>query len=161
MLKNVRSLFAFPMATLLALAAALLSGCGEPPPSVPESAASSDAGYANTVRQLAETAGAAETAFQKGKPDDAAALIEKAEPLESQVLAVPRPSLAAMEAATDLDDLYGRMLLSNRHYEWALFLFQKCSARWRYWQPQTEDTVRRVKRADSEIAECQRRMTAR
>ena len=87
-----------------------------------------------------------------------AALIEKGEPLESQVLSVPRPTLAAMAAATDLDDLYGRMLLSNKHYAWALFLFQKCSARWKYWQPQTEDTARRLARAEAEIAECQRGM---
>ena len=57
------------------------------------------------------------------------------------------------------DDLYGRMLLSNQHYEWAMFLFQKCSARWKYWQPQTEETARRLKLAEDEIAECNRRMT--
>jgi hypothetical protein len=108
---------------------------------------------------LAENTHAAEVSFANGKADDAASLIEKAEPLESQVLAVPRPTLSAMESASDLDDLYGRMLLSNRHYEWALFLFQKCSARWKYWQPQTEETARRLKLAESEIAECGRRMT--
>jgi hypothetical protein len=117
-----------------------------------------EAWYKQAVAQLAASAHAADEAFANGKPNDAASLIEKGEPLESQVLAVPRPSLAAMEAASDLDDLYGRMLLSNQHYEWAIFLFQKCSARWKYWQPQTEETARRLKLAMDEIAECNRRM---
>ena len=144
------------MAAILISGCGVISGCGDaqPPETQPNPAA--DAAYGQKVQQLAETTHAAEISFQRKKPDEAAALIEKAEPLSSEVLAVPRPSLAAMEAASDLDDLYGRMLLSNRHYEWALFLFQKCLARWKYWQPQTEDTARRLRRAEAEIEECQR-----
>jgi hypothetical protein len=63
-----------------------------------------------------------------------------------------------MEAASDLDDLYGRMLLSNRHYEWAQFQFQKNLARWKYWKPQTPDTARRMEAAETAIAECDRGM---
>jgi len=135
-----------------------MTGCGDAPPPVAPEDPAADPAYIQKVQQLTETTHQAEIAFQQKKPDDAAALIEKAEPVSSEVLAVPKPSLAAMQAASDLDDLYGRMLLSNRHYEWALFLFQKCSARWKYWQPQTDDTARRLKLAESEIAECQRRM---
>lgn len=141
----------------MVVGALLLTACGPspgPPPDVTK-----EAWYRQAVGQLAAAAHTADEAFAKGKPDDAAALIEKAEPLESQVLAVPRPTLAAMEAASDLDDLYGRMLLSNGHYEWAMFLFQKCSARWKYWQPHTASTARRLKLAEDEIAECNRRMT--
>lgn len=118
-----------------------------------------EAWYKQAVADLAAAAHDANESFAHGKADDASALIEKGEPLESQVLGVPRPTLAAMEAASDLDDLYGRMLLSNQHYEWAMFLFQKCSARWKYWHPQTEETARRLKLAEDEIAECNRRMT--
>ena len=142
---------------LAVIAALLLTGCGSapgPPPDV-----TTETWYKQAVEQLAAFAHAADESFANGKPDDAAALIEKGEPIESQVLAVPRPTLAAMEAATDLDDIYARMLLSNQHYEWAMFLFQKCSARWKYWQPQTEETARRLKLAEDEIAECNRRMT--
>jgi hypothetical protein len=101
---------------------------------------------------------AANDAFRHGKPDDAAALIAKGEPLSSEVLSVPRPTLAAVESASDLDDLYGRMLLSNRHYVWAETLFQKNVARWKYWQPQTSETERRMKQAQTAVAECDRKI---
>jgi hypothetical protein len=63
-----------------------------------------------------------------------------------------------MQAVSDLDDLYARMLLSNRHYEWARMLFQKNLARWQSWQPQTDDTARRLQAAQAGIAECDRRV---
>jgi hypothetical protein len=69
---------------------------------------------------------------------------------------VRQPTLAAAEAASDLDDLYGRMLLSNRHYEWAEFLFQKNRSRWKNWNPQTPETARRQKQAEAGIEECDR-----
>lgn len=141
----------------MVIGALLLTACGPSPAPPPD--VTKEAWYQQDVAQLASATHEADEDFAKGKPDDAAALIEKGEPLESQVLAVPRPTLAAMEAASDLDDLYGRMLLSNGHYEWAMFLFQKCSARWKYWQPQTANTARRLKLAEDEIAECNRRMT--
>jgi hypothetical protein len=141
------------------IAALLLTGCAPSPAPAPAPDVTTETWYKQAVGQLAATARTAGESFANGKADDAAAMIEKGESLESQVLAVPRPTLAAMEAASDLDDLYGRMLLSNQHYEWALFLFQKCSARWKYWQPRTEETTRRLKLAEDEIAECNRRMT--
>jgi hypothetical protein len=63
-----------------------------------------------------------------------------------------------MEAASDLDQLYGRMLLANHHYGWARLLFQKNLARWKNWTPQTPETARRSKLAASAIAECDRRL---
>jgi hypothetical protein len=144
---------------LVIIAAALLTGCGAPPAPTPPHDVTTDAGYGQTVEQLAGMTREAENFFQHGKPDDAAALIEKGEPLASQVLSVARPTLAAMEAASDLDNLYGRMLMSNRHYAWARMLFQKNLARWKYWTPQTEETDRLLKQAESAIAECDKRMT--
>jgi hypothetical protein len=97
--------------------------------------------------------------FEHGKSDAAAALIEKGEPLSDRLLSVPKPTLAATEAASDLDQLYGEMLMSNHNYGWARLMFQKNIARWKHWQPQTPETASRLKQAQSDIAECDRRMT--
>ena len=98
----------------------------------------------------------ANTAFAAGKSDQAAKLIEQGQPLVTRLLAVPNPTLEAAVAASDQDDLYGRMLLSNRHYGWARLLFQKNLSRWKHWQPQTADTERRFKEAQALIDECDR-----
>jgi hypothetical protein len=108
------------------------------------------------VKEVADLSREANGSFETGKSDQAAALIEKAQPLVKRVLSVPKPTLEATEAASDLDDLYGRMLLSNRHYGWARLLFQKNLARWRHWQPPTAESARRLKQAESAIAECDR-----
>ncbi len=146
------------MRIVVIIAAVLLAGCGPAPAPAPPHDVTTDAWYGQTTQQLAAMTREAEGSFEKGKPDEASALIEKGEPLASQLLAVPHPTLAAMEAASDLDYLYGHMLLSNKHYAWAQFLFQKCLARWKYWRPQTPETERRLKQAESAIAECERGM---
>jgi|SRR5580700_4953953 hypothetical protein len=110
--------------------------------------------YASTLDQLSTLNRQAEDLFQKGDPDHAAAKIKEAQSLSARVLAVPKPSLPAVEAASDLDDLYGRMLLANRNYGWAQMFFQKNRSRWKNWMPQTQETERRFKQAESEIAEC-------
>jgi hypothetical protein len=97
-----------------------------------------------------------DSAFAAGNSDQAAKLIEKGQPLVARLLDVPNPTLEAAVAASDLDDLYGRMLLSNRHYGWARLLFQKNLSRWKHWQPQTPETARLLKQAESAIAECDR-----
>lgn len=132
--------------------ALLLAACESAPSSKSDPTAA--VWYRDTVAELVRMNREADTDYQAGKRDDAAALIEKEQPLEKKVLDVPRPSLEAVEAASDLDDLYGRMLLSNRHYGWAHLLFQKNLNRWKHWQPQTDDTRRRYKQAAGEIAEC-------
>jgi hypothetical protein len=98
----------------------------------------------------------ADRAFAAGNSDRAAALIEKGQPLVARLLAVPNATLEATVAVSDLDDLYGRMLLSNRHYGWARLQFQKNLARWKHWQPQTPETARLLQQAESAIAECDR-----
>ena len=144
------------MRSLAILAVLLLNGCSSAPP--PSSGTAEPAWYAQTVGQLTALNREAEQAFQDGKADQAAAAIEKGEPLVSRLLNVPKPSLAAVEAASDLDDLYGRMLLSNRHYAWAITLFEKNRSRWKNWTPQTPETARRLKQAETAIQECDRRM---
>jgi hypothetical protein len=141
---------------LAILAAALLTACESVP--APPRDATREAWYSETVQQLVGMNREAESFFESGKSDQAAALIEKGQPLMSRLLLVPRPTLEATEAASDLDDLYGRMLLANRHYGWARLLFQKNLARWRHWQPQTPKAARRLQQAQSAIAECDRHL---
>jgi hypothetical protein len=138
---------------------ALLTGCAPPPP--PPAAVrdkTKDAWYAQTVERLAAMDREAEGLVQSGKRDTAAAVIQRAEPLMNKVLAVPRPTLAATVAASDLDQLYGRMLLENRHYGWARLEFQKNLSRWKHWQPRTADAERRLAQARAAIAECDRHL---
>jgi hypothetical protein len=100
----------------------------------------------------------AEARLREGKSDLAAAVITQGQPLASRLLAAPRPTLAAMEAASDLDQLYAGMLLGNRNYGWARLAFQKNASRWKNWRPTTPETARRLKLAQDGIAECDRRM---
>jgi hypothetical protein len=137
------------------MAVGLLAGCASKPAPVAQDP-TTEAWYGETVAQLAAIARDASAAFENHKPDQAAALIEKGQPLMKKLLDVRQPTLGAAEAASDLDDLYGRMLLSNRHYEWAEFLFQKNRSRWKNWTPQTPETERRRKQAEAAIQECDR-----
>jgi hypothetical protein len=139
------------------LATLLLVGCeATHAPGTSGSDGTNQAWYRQTVEQLAGMNREADRLFQSGKSDEAAAIIEKGEPLVKRLLDVSHPTLAATEAASDLDDLYGRMLLSNRHYGWARLMFQKNLARWKYYQPATPETARRLKQAVDAIEECDR-----
>jgi hypothetical protein len=139
-------------------AAFLLLNCGPEPAPGPPPDPTAEAWYKDAVSQLVAMNREAEDALRNRKPDDASALILKGEPIASQILGVRRPTLAAMQAASDVDDLYGRMLFSNKHYDWAEFQFQKNVARWKYWQPQTDDTARRMQDAQQKVAACDRGM---
>ncbi len=141
-------------------AAALLAACGSAPAPVPTAVPddTSTEAYRDAVAQLVSMDRKAEQLFQQGRADDASALILKAEPLANRVVAVPRPALEAMEAASDLDHLYGRMLLANHNYGWARLQFQKNLARWKAWKPSTPETERRLRQAQDSIAECDRKM---
>jgi hypothetical protein len=143
------------------MAAAILAGCAPAPPPKDSSGidATQEDWYPKAVEQLAAMDRQAQSLLERGKSDDASAVITAGEPWAKRLLSVPRPTLAAMEAASDLDDLYGHMLLANRNYGWARIMFQKNLARWRIWKPQTDETERRRKQADAAIAECDRRMT--
>ena len=142
------------------LASGFLTACetASAPPRDAARDATKEAWYSETVQQLVGMNGEARSFFESGKSDQAAALIEKGQPLMSRLLSVPRPTLEATEAASDLDDLYGRMLLANRHYGWARLLFQKNLARWRHWQPETPEAARRLQQAKAAIAECDRHL---
>jgi len=135
---------------------ALLSACApEPKPAeLPRPDPTTEAWYPQAIGELVEMNRQAEDLFQKGKFEEAATLVGKGQPLEERLLGAPRPTLAAMEASSDLDDLYGRMLMRNRHYSWARSFFQKNAIRWKVWKPQTAETERRRQTALAAIAEC-------
>jgi hypothetical protein len=137
-----------PLATLL-FACSPAPKPAEPPKPDP----TKEAAYVETVSRLTELHQQAQGLRKRRKNDEAAALILEAQPLIARVLAVPRPTLAAMEIASDLDDLYGRMLMANRHYGPARLMFQKNVARWTHWRPQTAETERRRKAAEAAIRE--------
>jgi len=132
----------------------VLTGCGDPPAPPPEKDETTEPWYAQTIGRVNEITQLAEEALKNGKPDEASALIQQGEPFTSQLLSVLHPTLAAMTAAADLDSLYARMLYSNRHYEWAQFLYQKNVARWKYWKPATPETERRLKEAEAQVEDC-------
>jgi hypothetical protein len=137
----------------------LFAGCAAPP--LAEKAKpdpTKDAGYADAVQQLAGLNRDAEDLLKRGRAEDAAAAIAKGQPLQIRLLAAPRPTLAAMEAVSDLDDLYARTLLSNHHDGWARMLYQKNLSRWKYWAPQTAETARRFQQAQAGMAKCDRRL---
>jgi hypothetical protein len=136
----------------------VLVNCGEPPAPQAEHDETTDQWYIDDVKQMVDATQKGEAFFRDGKQDEASSLILQAETASDQVLAVPRPTLAAMQAASDLDSLYGRMLLANRHYGWARFLFQKNVARWRTWKPESDDTKRRLTEAQAQIDECDKAM---
>ena len=145
----------------IVIAALFTVSCGQAPPSGQQahSDPTTEPWYGKTVTELAALDRDANDLFRKGKGDEAAALIEKGEPMSARLLAVKQPTLAATEAASDLDQLYGQMLLSNRNYGWARLMFQKNVARWKIWRPQTPDTAARLQQAQAAIEECDRKMT--
>jgi hypothetical protein len=141
---------------IVVAAVSLLTACESRP--VEPADPTQQAWYGRTSKQVASINREAQSDFENGKPDQAAALIQEAEPLVARLLKVKHPNLAANEVASDLDQLYGKMLLSNRHWGWARLQFQKNLSRWKHWTPQTVDTERRIKEAEAGVAECDRHM---
>ena len=148
------------MRMVLAVFAVWLAGCGAAPAPARKAAVDpvAEGWYAPAVAQLAAMNQEAEGLLRAGKGDEAAKVIEQGQPVASRVLSAPHPTLAAMEAAGDLDTLYARMLLENKHYGWARLTFQKNVSRWKSWRPETAETARRLVAAREGIAECDRRM---
>ena len=147
-----------PICVLIAIAG--LCACGSPPPARTQAGPdpANDIQYTGLTADLTKLAREARAQFDAGRLDDAAKAIERARPLQTRALEVPRPTLAAMEAASDLDDVYGRMLLQNGHISWARDMFQKNVVRWKTWKPQTPETERRWKAAVEAVTACDRRL---
>lgn len=147
---------------LAAALAILCWSCGpSAPPQQPAQAVdpTADPAYGRSVDQLVAMTQQGERLFKAGQSDDASALVQRAQGLQARVLAAPRPTLAAMQAISDLDDLYGRMLMANKQYGWARDVFQKNVVRWKTWKPETDETVRRREDAVARVLECERKMS--
>lgn len=149
-----------PVRRALLPIALILASCAPPPRPVeaPKPDLTLDPSYGQTIDQLTSLTRAAEILLQSGEADKAGALVVDAQPLLNRLLSATRPTLAAMQAVSDSDRLYCRMLLANRHYGWARLLFQKEVTRWKTWKPQTADTALRLKTAIAGLAECDRRL---
>ena len=158
------------MRPLAIIAALLLAACAPAPrQSAPAKADAAKTGtakadptaepwYGETIEQLKSMNHDAGALVRAGKSDEAAAIITKTQPLANRLLSAPKPTLPALKAVSDSDQLYGRMLLANKNYGWARLLFQKDASRWKTWQPQTPDTARRLALARDGIAECDRHL---
>lgn len=148
------------MRLLMVLSLVGFGACAPPLAPPPKAAVDpvTESWYAPGVTELAVKNRQAEALLQSGKPDDAAAIITKAQPLAVRLLTAPRPPLEAMEAASDLENLYATMLLANKNYGWARLSYQKNVSRWKNWRPQTEESARRLKQAQQGIAEVDRQM---
>jgi hypothetical protein len=146
---------------IAAAAAGLCWSCGStapPPTPAAQTDPTADSQYGRSVDQLAAMVQQAERLFQAGQNDDASGVIQRAQGLQARVLAAPRPTLAAMEAASDLDDLYGRMMMANKQYGWARDFFQKNAVRWKSWKPPTPETEKRRADALAKVRECEAKM---
>jgi hypothetical protein len=108
------------------------------------------------LERLADLNAQARTLFESGDTQQAALLVKEAQPLAQQLLAVSQPSLPAMEAVSDHDQIYADLLLSNRHYGHARQMYQRNVARWKHWRPQTPATRQRLADAEAAIARCDR-----
>jgi hypothetical protein len=114
--------------------------------------------YAQSTDELAVFNRRAADLIQAGQFDDASTIVTQSQPLADRLLAASHPTLAAMEAASDHDDLSGRLYLHNQRYGWARMTFQKNLVRWKAWKPQTPETAARIKAASEAVAECDKHM---
>ena len=148
------------MRLLLPLFALLFTACAPAPPPAAKVAIDpvTEPWYGVATAELTAANREAEALLREGKAGRAATEITKGQALSNRLLAAPRPTLAAMEAASDTDQLYATMLLGNKNYGWARLTFQKNASRWKHWRPQTAETARRLRLADDGVAECDRRM---
>jgi hypothetical protein len=144
----------------LVILAALLAACAPAPPpaSPPKPDPTKQAWYGESADRLTAMAREAEAAFHQRKMDQAAAIVTRCQPLSQRLLSAPQPTLPALQAVSDVDQLYGQMLMANGHYVWARDFFQKNLIRWTNWKPRTDDAVRRLNLARSAIAECDRKI---
>lgn len=138
-----------------------LMACAPPPPPPVEKAKPdpvTEEWYGKAVNELEGINRAAEKLYAAEKLDEAGSQVSKGQILEQRLLAAPRPTLEAMEAASDLDDLYARILMANHNVGWARLVYQKNIVRWANWKPASPDTERRAKQAKAGIAECDKRL---
>lgn len=152
------------MRLLLFSLAVLTVACSQAPP--PQSQAKDQPApdltvlpwYAQSTDELAAFNHRAADLLQAGQFEQASAIVTQSQPLADKLLAASHPTLAAMEAAADHDDLSGRLYIHNQRWGWARMTFQKNLIRWKAWKPQTPETAARIKAASEAVAECDKHM---
>ena len=150
---------------LLAAAALLLASCAPPPPppKAPEKAPPEPAAeewYPQVTADLAALNRKAGAEYRAGRRKEAGRLVVEGQALAARLLAKPHATLAAMEAADDLDLLYARLLQDEHNLGWARLVLQKSVARWTNWRPVTPESEQRRKQALAGIAAIDRAIAA-
>jgi hypothetical protein len=153
------------MRSAMVVMAAALTACGPAPQPKAETGQVKPAPdltvepwYKQSTDELADFNRQAADLLEAGRFDEASAIVARTQPLADRLLAASHPTLAAMEAASDHDDLYGRMLMHDQRWGWARMTFQKNLVRWKSWQPQTPASATRIKTAADAVAECDRHL---
>src|SRR5438045_2107570 len=92
------------------LAALCIIPCGPAPHDPPHAErVSTTPWYNESLEQLIQLNQEAQTLLRQGKTDQTAALITKGQTLMTRLLSVQQPTLPAVQASSDLDEMYGRM----------------------------------------------------
>jgi hypothetical protein len=149
---------------ILVLAAAALAACSQAPP--PQTQAKDQPPpdltvqpwYAQSTDELAAFNRRAAELIQAGQFEQVSAIVAQSQPLADRLLGASHPTLAAMEAASDHDDLSARLYMHNQQWGWARMTFQKNLVRWKAWKPRTAKTEARIKAASDAVAECDKHM---
>ena len=135
----------------------LLAACGAPAPQKKAPVEpSKESWYQPAIEELRSVNAAIARFADAGEYDKAARAIIHGQELEAKLLSSSHPPLEAAIAVSDLEDIYGRMMLAQKKYGWARLVFQKNLARWKYWRPITDDSQARMERARQQIIECDR-----
>lgn len=141
-------------------ALALLASCGgDRPPAKPAAPALDRVRQRAQLAELESANRAAWDHYRQGNRTAAGDIVGRTDALSIGLMGGdPRPSIEIMRAVSDHDELYGRLLMANRHWGHARHILAKIENRWRLWQPQDDES--RKRRADALVLmrECEQRM---
>lgn len=140
--------------------ALLLASCGSP--ARPPQAAAPKIDRAAQRARLAELENANRAArelFDKGDRTAAGDIVGRTDAMAIALIGGdPSPSIEILRAVSDHDELYGRLLMANRHWGHARHILAKIENRWRLWQPQDDESRQRRAGALALMLECEKRM---
>lgn len=140
--------------------ALLLAACGSPA-RAPQAAAPKIDRAAQRARlaELENANRAARELFDKGDRAAAGEIVGRTEAMAIALIGGdPSPSIEIMRAVSDHDELYGRLLMANRHWGHARHILAKIENRWRLWQPQDDESRKRRSGAITLMRECEQHM---
>lgn len=142
------------------LALVVLAGCESRPD--PKQQAGPQIDRSAQRAKLAELEGANRQAwehFRKHERTAAGDIVGRTDALSNNLIGGdPAPSIEIMRAVSDHDELYGRLLMANRHWGHARHIIAKIENRWRLWQPQDDESRKRRQAAIELMRECDRNL---